>query len=60
MNLIQRMKGKLAELRGDHLDEMISDLKKHSTETRERIDEIYRATLDGEERWLRREQDERG
>jgi hypothetical protein len=54
------MKGKLAELRGDHLDEMISDLKKHSTETRERIDEIYRATLDGEERWLRREQDERG
>jgi hypothetical protein len=61
MSIYDWVKEKIASLRGDHLDEVMADLKQHSLQTRQRVDEIYdNITLNGENTWGRQDRcDER-
>jgi hypothetical protein len=56
MNLKSWVKKQIRFIRGDHLDEMLAGLKKETSQTKRRVDEIYHLTLDGENDWLRREE----
>jgi hypothetical protein len=58
MNIIAWIKKHISILRGDHIEEVMSDLRRHTMATQDRVDEIYRnrIQLDGEDNWLRREQ----
>lgn len=55
MTLKTWIKEKIRFVRGEHLDEMLSDLREQTAKTKQRVDEIYHLTMNGEDKWFRQE-----
>ena len=54
MTLLGWIRSVYQDLRGDRIDEMLSELHEETRQTKRRVDEVYREmTLNGEDTWGR-------